>query len=166
MPRKWLAAVRRNTGMGRSRSAFQQLLDAALELALFQLALAQPFRKVGAGQFVGGFRAERDTHEIIAPPDDLGEKGTTLSRDRQQNRILRQPDIVAEFQMGAVFGNVAHHAISRRATFANLGDPAVDDPVARALASVQHRKAPNREGHFYAAFLPAEARERQNAGLT
>src|SRR5882724_916686 len=71
------------------RLAFQQLLDAALELALFQLALAQPFRKVGAGQFVRGFRTERDTYEIVAPPDDLGEKGTTLSRDRQQNRILR-----------------------------------------------------------------------------
>lgn len=33
----------------RPRSAFQEFLDAALQLALFLFALAQPLRKVGAG---------------------------------------------------------------------------------------------------------------------
>jgi hypothetical protein len=40
----------RRTGVER-RSAFQELFDAALQLALFLFASAQPFRKVGAGQF-------------------------------------------------------------------------------------------------------------------
>ena len=60
-----------------------------------------------------------------------------------RKEFFGRPTGVAEFEMGAAFRNVAHHAIPGRATFGNLGGPAVNHLVAWAVASVRHRKAPN-----------------------
>jgi hypothetical protein len=42
--------------------------------------------------------------------------------------------------MSAFFGDITDHALLGRATFADLGDAAINDLVARALASIQHLK--------------------------
>src|SRR6516165_10113383 len=142
-------------------SAFaDQFLDAALQLALFLFAPAQAPGEVGAGQLVGRFRTERDANEVVAKPDDPGEEGAALSRDRQAQRLLGKPHAFIEFQTGAVFGDVANHAIPGSAVSAHLGDAAIDHLVARALASFQHAKLPTKREHFYAPLPGAKARHR------
>src|SRR5579883_104509 len=64
-----------------------QFVDAALQFAFFLFASAQPHGEVGAGQFVT-LGAERDGHEVVAPADDLGEKGAARFRDHDPDRIL------------------------------------------------------------------------------
>src|ERR1700733_291416 len=122
--------------------AFNQFLDAALQLALFLFAFAQAFGEVRTRQFVRLFRVERHADEIVAPPDDPSHHRAPLARDRQPQRILGQAYSVVEFEMGAMLGDVAHHAIPGRSTVGDLSDPAIDNLVARALASVLHRKLP------------------------
>src|SRR3979409_96616 len=101
---------------GRPGSAFaDQLLDAALQLAFFLLALAQPLLEVGDRKFGRRLRMEGHADEIVAPPDDFRQEGTAFSRDGQRYLLLRQPDDVAEFEAGAVVGDVADHAVARRA---------------------------------------------------
>src|ERR1700681_2232823 len=72
-----------------------QLVDAALQLALFLFALAQPRLEIGDRRLM--VRAERDADEIVAPPDHLGEEGTALSRDGEPDIGFRQRGEVAEF---------------------------------------------------------------------
>src|SRR3978361_358823 len=83
-----------------------QLLDAALQLALFLLALAQPLLNVGDRKFVRRLLLESDADEVVAPPDDFGEERTAFSRDRQRYLLFRQPDLIAELEAGAVVGGV------------------------------------------------------------
>src|SRR6266404_6009014 len=131
----------------RSHSAFaQQFVDAALKLTLLDLALAQPLLDVGDGQFGRGLRAEGDTDEIVAPPDDFGQEGTTFSRDPQRHPLrhplLGQLDDVAEFEARALVRDIADDAVPRRAAPVDLCDAAVNHLVARAPASIQHRNLP------------------------
>ena len=127
-------------GSGGPPSAFaQKLVDAALQLALFLLALAQPLLDVGDRQFVGTLRAEGDADEIVAPPDHPGEERAALAGDRQRHLLPGQLDDVAELEVRAGFGDIAHHAIPARAMLVDFGDAAVNHLVARVLASIQHR---------------------------
>ena len=89
--------------------------------------------------------------ELNATPTKLSRHQMILARKERPFRaivsrigLFGQPEVVAEFEMSAVFGEVAHDAIPGSAVFADLGDAAVDNLVARALASVQHRKTPIR----------------------
>src|SRR3982074_152399 len=50
-----------------------KLFDAALQLALLLLALAQPLFEIRDGEFEPGLTAERNADKIVAPPDDFGE---------------------------------------------------------------------------------------------
>src|SRR5580704_15731013 len=86
--------------------AFDQFLDAALQLALFLFAFAQAFGEVRTRQFVRLFRIERHADEIVAPPDDPRHHRAPLARDRQPQRILGQAYSVVEFEVGAMLGNV------------------------------------------------------------
>jgi hypothetical protein len=75
----------------------------------------------------------------------------------------------AEFDLGALVGDVADDAIPGRAIVADLGDPAIDNLVARALASIQHRMHSPKGGDLtplHAASPLAKGRNRQNAALT
>jgi hypothetical protein len=49
---------------------------------------------------------------------------------------------------------------------ADLGEAAINHFVARALASIQHRISPDKEGRPYPASLLVKGRRRQNAALT
>jgi hypothetical protein len=88
-----------------------QLFDAALQLALFLLALAQPLLEIGDGEFGSALPAERNADKMVAPPDDFGEEGTAFSRDGQRHPPFGQLDGAAEFEAGALFGNVADNAV-------------------------------------------------------
>jgi len=124
----------------RSRSAVaQKFFDAALQLPLFLFALAQPLLEIGDRQFGRGIRAESNADKIVAPPDDPGEEGAALSRDRQRYSLFRELDDVAEFEVGAAFGDIADNAIPGHAAFVDLGDAAINDLVAHTLASIRHR---------------------------
>src|ERR1700682_2817860 len=138
-----LAPVALYGPMGRrvaGAASAQQLVDAAVMLPLLDLALAQPLLDIGDGQFGRGLRTECDTDEIVAPPDDFGQERAAFSRDPQRHPLLRQMDDIAEFEAGALVRDIANHAIPRCAMLADLRDAAVNHLVARALASVQHRK--------------------------
>src|SRR6202035_5339289 len=87
--------------------AFDQFLDAALQLALFLFAFAQALGEIRTGQFVRLFRVERHADEIVAPPDDPGHHRAPLARDRQPQRILGQAYSVVEFEIGTMLGDVA-----------------------------------------------------------
>src|SRR5579872_1949428 len=87
-----------------------QLVDTALQFAFLFFAPAQPRREVGAGQFVT-LGAEGDAHEVVSPPDDPGEKGAALLRNREPYRRLGRAELIAEFEMGAIFRNIAHDAL-------------------------------------------------------
>jgi hypothetical protein len=50
--------------------------------------------------------------------------------------------------------------------FAHLGNPAINDLVARALASIQHGKLPAKREKFYASLPAVKARSRLIAVLT
>src|ERR1700686_3134004 len=127
-------------GSGGPRSAFaQEFVDAALQLALFLLAPAQPLLDVGDRQLKGSLRAEGDADEVVAPPDHPGEEGAALAGDRQRHLLPGQPDDIAELEMRAFLGDIAHHAIPARAMLVDFGDAAVNHLVARTLASIQHR---------------------------
>ena len=115
----------------------EQFVDAALELALLDLAFPQPFREIG-DRLGRAFRPEDDADEIVAPPDHLGEKGAALARDAQRELLFRQLEIIAEFDGRAVVGDVADDAFARRAALADLGDAAIHYLVAHALAPVPH----------------------------
>ena len=57
---------------GRLCSVFaDKLLDAALQLALFLLALAQPLLEIGNRKLKGGFSAERNADKIVPTPVDF-----------------------------------------------------------------------------------------------
>jgi hypothetical protein len=119
-------------------SAFaEQIVDLSLQLALLDLASAQPLPEIG-NRLGRGFRPEGDTDEIVAPPDDLGQERAALARDAQRELLSRQLDIIAEFDGRAVIGDVADDAFARRAVIADLGDPALHYLVAHALAPVPH----------------------------
>src|ERR1700722_8612596 len=143
-----------------------QVLDASLQLALLFFAPAQPFSEVRAGQFVGMIRAERHADEIVAPPDDLGHDRAALARDRQPQGILRDAERALEFEMSAAFRNVAHHAIPGRATFGDLGGPAVNHLVTWAMASLRHRKLPIGNLIYYASRWRIKGQRGQKAALT
>src|SRR5216684_8234223 len=124
----------------RPHSVFaDQLCDAALQLAFFLLALAQPLLEIGDGEFGWGPPAERNTDKIVAPPDDFGEEGTAFLRDGQRYPPFGQLDGAVEFEAGALFGNVADDAVCGCATLVDFGNAAIDYLAARALASIQHR---------------------------
>ena len=53
-----------------------------------------------------------------------------------------QRDVVAEFEAGAAFGDVADHAVPRRAGFVDLGDAAINHLVACALRVDRASKIP------------------------
>src|SRR5258705_7342138 len=150
---------------GSSRSVFaDKLVDAALKPPFFLLAPAQPRVKVGDRQL--GFRAERNADEVVAPPDDPGEERAAFTRDGHRHLLFMELNSGAEFDLGALVGDVVDDAIPGRAIVADLGDPAIDNLVARALASIQHRMhSPKRRGP-YAALPHAKGRNRQKAALT
>src|SRR5712664_3027051 len=160
----WISRVSTLTGR-RSRSVFaDKLFDAALKLPFFLLAPAQPLVKVGDRQL--GFRAERNADEVVAPPDDPGEERAAFTRDGHRHLLFMELNSGAEFDLGALVGDVADDAIPGRAIVADLGEPAIDNLVARAPASIQHQMhSPKRRGP-YAASLLAKGRNRQNAALT
>src|SRR5882672_3245147 len=142
MPGQALLADLRAHGPGWRRplsAPADELVDPALKLAFFLLAPAQPLLEIGDRELEGRLPAERNTHKVVAPPDDPGEKGTAFSRDGQRDPLLGEPEGGFELEAGAVFGNVADHAIPGRTTFADLGDAAINNLVARAPASVHHR---------------------------
>jgi NAD(P)H dehydrogenase (quinone) len=115
----------------------QQFLDAALQLALLDFALAQPLIEIGDG-FGRAFRPEGNADKIVAPPDHFGQERAALARDAQRYLLFRQRDDIAEFDGRAPVGDVADDAVARGAAFADLGDAAIHHLVARALASVRH----------------------------
>src|ERR1700692_489063 len=105
----------------RSRSAIaQELVDAALQLALFLLALAQPGLKVGDRELGWRLRAECNADEIVAAPDHFGEEGTAFARGGQRYLLSWQFDDVAEFDLSAFFGDIADDAISGFTTFTDF----------------------------------------------
>src|ERR1700686_4396714 len=129
----------RRGAAGRPSAFAQELVDAALQLALFLLALAQPLLDVGDRQFVVTCRTEGGADEVVAPPDLPGEERAALAGDRQRYLLPGQLGEIAELDICACFGDVAHHAIPARAMLVDFGDAAVNHLVARALASTQHR---------------------------
>ena len=72
--------------------------------------------------------------------------------------------VLAEFDAGALVGDVADDALSGRAMFVDLGDAAVNHLFARVLASVQHRSTSHREVGPYAAMRDVKARHGQKTG--
>src|SRR6266498_5980296 len=84
----------------------EQFVDLPLELALLDLASAQPLPEIG-NRLGRAFRPEGDADEIVAPPDYLGQEGAALTRDAQRELLSRQQDVIAEFDGRAVIGNVA-----------------------------------------------------------
>ena len=124
--------------LARERSALvEQFVDLPLQLPLLDLAFAQPFPEVG-DRLGRALRPEGDADEIVAPPDHLGEEGAALARDAQRELLSRQLEIIAEFDVCAVVGDVADDAFARRAVVADLGDAAIHHLVAHALAPVPH----------------------------
>src|ERR1700737_2018305 len=143
----WLRRIPRDHGRQqahaparrRPHSVFaDQLLNLALQLALFLLALAQPLLEIGDGEFGWGLPAERDADKIVAPPDYFGEEGTAFSRDGQRYLPFGQLDGAAEFEAGALFGNVADDAVRGCATLVDLGNAAINPLVAPALGPTKH----------------------------
>ena len=125
-------------GAPRGRSALaEQFVDAALELALLDLAFAQPFLEIG-DRLGRVFRPECDADKIVAPPDHFGKEGAALARDAQRELLFRQLDVIAEFDGRAVIGDVADDSFARRAVITDFGDPAIHHLVAHALAPVPH----------------------------
>src|SRR2546421_4709261 len=126
-------------GVGRQTASAlaEQVVDAALELALLDLALAQPFREIGNG-LGRAFRPEGNADKIVAPPDYLGQEGAALARDAQRELLFGQLDVIAEFDGRAVVRDVADDAFARRAALTDLGEAAIHHLVAHALAPVPH----------------------------
>src|SRR5258707_2086201 len=89
----------------------QEFVDAALELALLDLASPQPFREIG-DRLGRAFRPEGDADKIVAPPDHLGKEGAALARDAQRELLFRQLEVIAEFDGCAVVGAVADDAFA------------------------------------------------------
>src|ERR1700761_4597338 len=86
----------------KTSSAFaQQFVDAALQLALFRFALAQPLIEIGfwKSRRVG----ERHADEIVTEPDHLGQERASLARDGQRQLLPGKPGGFSEFDAGAFF---------------------------------------------------------------
>src|SRR5689334_19300793 len=113
-----------------------QFLDAALELALLDLAAAQPFVEV-ARRRVRHHGAEGKADAARLAPDHLGEERAALARDAQAD-LFREPCGLVDLDAGAALIDVAHHAIHGRAALVDFGDAAKEHLVAHALTSVLH----------------------------
>src|SRR5215207_10022409 len=98
-----------------------------------------------------------EPNEIIAPPHDLGEERAALPRDAQRHLLPRQVEEIAEFDAGALVGDVADDALAAHARLADLRDAAVNHFVARVLASVPHRCLPIKRETFTPLFRAEKA---------
>ena len=83
---------------------------------------------------------------LKATPTKLSRHQMILARNERPLRAmvsdicsLGKLDVVAEFDAGAVFGDVADDAIPGCATLADFGDAAINHLVPRVLASILHR---------------------------
>jgi hypothetical protein len=114
----------------------QQFVDTTLELALFLLALAQPRVEI-ALVAIRDHGAEGEPEPVGLAPDDPGEEGAALAGDGQLD-LVGQSCRGAEFDAGAVFAEIAHHAVHRATAIADPGNAAVKHLVPHALTPILH----------------------------
>src|SRR5215471_4863670 len=128
----------------------QQLVDAALELALLLLAPAQPGIDI-VRRRVRHNIAKGEADPVGLAPDHPGEVAASPVLDGQLDLVGKVGGSV-ELNAGATVAEIAHHAIHRRADFPDFRHGPEKHLVAHVLSSVLHRPAPENDSRILSGF--------------
>src|SRR5258708_6699787 len=81
--------------------------------------------------------AEREAGRVGAAPDNSGQPGKTLPRDREID-LIRQQGGVVEFDLGAKRRKIAHYALHRRVARVEGDDAAIIDATSNFQTPIKH----------------------------